>query len=193
MNLSAARFRQCIAGTLFVASTLAITATVANAASIRTGGVTSQPAGHHHYCNRGGRHCGGHADAGPAKMSPAKWAAVNSVNAKVNRSIKPVSDMESRGVPEYWANGGSQGDCEDYALKKRSLLLSRGFKPSQLPLVKTRLPHGEAHIVLVVRTTDGDFVLDNLRNDVRSYKKTGYRFLKMQSASNSSKWVNIRG
>lgn len=165
----------------------------AQAGNISTGGVTSQPAGHHDYCNRGGRHCGGHRDAGPAQMNASKWATVKSVNAQVNRAIKPMSDMQSRGVAEYWSNGGRTGDCEDYALKKRSILLSKGFKPSQLPLVKTRLRNGEAHIVLVVRTTEGDYVLDNLRNDVPLYKRTGYRFLKMQSASNSSQWVSIRG
>lgn len=187
--------RACkIAASAFLMSAMVFGSSVAaQASSIRTGGVTSQPAGHYHYCNRGGRHCGGHRDAGPAKMSSGKWAAIKSVNVRVNRSIKPMTDMQSRGVVEYWANGGRTGDCEDYALKKRSILLSKGFKPSQLPLVKVRLPNGEAHVVLLVRTDKGDFVLDNLRNDVRAYKKTGYRFLKMQSASNSSKWVSIRG
>lgn len=193
MSSIACRVRTIAASAIFVSAMVMGSSIAAQAGAIRTGAVTSQPAGHHDYCNRGGSHCGSHRDAGPAKMTTSKWATLKSVNASVNRSIKPMSDMQSRGVAEYWSNGGRTGDCEDYALKKRSILLSKGFKPSQLPLVKTRLPNGEAHIVLVVRTTQGDFVMDNLRNDVRSYTKTGYRFLKMQSASNSSQWVSIRG
>lgn len=194
MRLFPSRAGKFAASAIMTLSMVFASSVVAQAnSSIRAGGVTSQPAGHYHYCNRGGRHCGGHRDAGPAKMTNAKWSTLKSVNVRVNRSIKPMSDMQSRGVAEYWSNGGRSGDCEDYALKKRSILLSKGFKPSQLPLVKTRLRNGEAHIVLVVRTNQGDFVMDNLRNDVRPYKKTGYRFLKMQSASNSSTWVNIRG
>lgn len=166
--------------------------TSANAATIRTGNITSQPMGHHQYCARGGRHCGGHADAGPAKLTQKRLAALRSVNSRVNGAIRPATDQQIHGRVEYWTNGGAAGDCEDYALKKRSLLLSRGFHPSQLPLAKVRQRNGEAHIVLVVRTSEGDLVLDNLTDSIKPYRKTGHRFLKMQSGTNSSQWVRIR-
>ena len=165
----------------------------ANASSIRTGGVTSQPAGHFDYCRSGGKHCGAHRDAGPVAHSTSTMRTLASVTARVNASIKPVSDMQNHGRAEKWSNGGRKGDCEDFALKKRSILLSKGFHPSQLPLAKTRLRNGEAHIVLVVRTTQGDYVLDNLNNAVKPWRSSGLRFLKMQSSTNSSQWVSIRG
>jgi predicted transglutaminase-like cysteine proteinase len=43
-----------------------------------------------------------------------------------------------------------------------------------------------------VRTSKGDFVLDNLRDDVRSWEQTGYRFLKRQASNHTGRWVSIR-
>ena len=160
---------------------------------LRTGGATSVPAGHHFYCARGGRHCGAHRATGPAQMNRSKWARVQSVNTRVNRAIQPAHDMDVHGEADVWEIPRSVGDCEDYALLKRSKLLRAGFSPSQLPLVKARLPWGEAHVVLVVRTNEGDFVLDNLHNDIRPFHKTGYRFLKMQAPDDSSTWLRVTG
>ncbi len=160
---------------------------------LRTGGATSVPAGHHFYCARGGRHCGAHRAVGPAQMTDRQWARLQSVNAQVNRAIRPANDIDVHGEPDVWQIPRSVGDCEDYAMLKRSKLLRAGFAPSQLPLAKTRLPWGEAHVVLVVRTTQGDFVLDNLRNEIRPFHKTGYRFLKMQAPNNSSTWLRVTG
>lgn len=160
---------------------------------LRTGSATSVPAGHHFYCARGGRHCGPHRAVGPKQMSGAAWSRLQSINTHVNRAIRPAHDMDTHGEADVWQIPRSVGDCEDYALLKRSKLLRAGFAPSQLPLVKARLPWGEAHVVLVVRTTDGDFVLDNLRNEIRPFYETGYRFLKMQAPSDSSTWLRVTG
>ncbi len=172
---------------------LAGTSAAANAASLRFGGASSQPAGHHAYCRSGGHHCGSQKDAGPVAMTDARWAAVRSVNAAVNRSIRPVSDKVATGQSDHWKVGGKVGDCEDYALAKRSKLMAAGFKPSQLSLAKAKLSSGEAHIVLVLRTTKGDYALDNLRNEVRLWNRTGYRFQKATSPSNASVWLSVGG
>lgn len=160
---------------------------------LKTGGIAKTPAGHHHYCKRGGRHCGGQKAHAPMKMSSKMWSRLKSVNSQVNRAIKPATDMQTRGVEEHWEIPRSRGDCEDYSLLKRSKLLRAGFKPSQLSLAKVRQRNGQAHVVLVVRTNEGDFALDNLTNSVRLVSKTGHRFLSMQSATNASKWVSVRG
>ncbi|MEM0898768.1 MAG: transglutaminase-like cysteine peptidase [Pseudomonadota bacterium] len=177
---------------MFAALTLA-PLSQAHAFSLKQGGATSQPAGHFQFCKRGGRHCGSHKEAGPAKLTDARMNALNSVNRRVNGSIRAASDMVVHGVAEHWKEGGRSGDCEDFAMKKRSMLLGRGFHPSQLRLAKTRLRNGEAHIVLVVRTDKGDFVLDNLTNKVKPWRSTNMRFLKMQSFSNDNLWVRVRG
>jgi len=127
------------------------------------------------------------------KMTSKMWSRLKSVNAQVNRAIKPATDMQTRGVEEHWEIPKSRGDCEDYSLLKRSKLLRAGFKPSQLSLAKVRQRNGQAHVVLVARTNEGDFALDNLTNNVRLVSKTGHRFLAMQSATNASHWVSVRG
>lgn len=160
---------------------------------LKTGGVSKTPFGHYEYCKRGGRHCGSQSAVAPAKMSESRWAKVRLINTAVNKQIKPVLDINSRGVNEYWEIPKTQGDCEDFALLKRSRMMAAGFKGSQLPLTKVRLPNGQAHIVLVVRTNQGDYMLDNLSNRVQPVSKVRYRFLSMQASNNANNWLTIRG
>jgi len=44
--------------------------------------------------------------------------------------------------------------------------------------------HGEGHAILTVKTDEGDFVLDNLANDVHPWDATGYYFIKRRSQRN---------
>ncbi len=44
---------------------------------------------------------------------------------------------------------------------------------------------------MTVRTTDGDFVLDNLTDDVKIWFDTPYTFLKRQASFNTGRWVTI--
>jgi Bacterial transglutaminase-like cysteine proteinase BTLCP len=48
--------------------------------------------------------------------------------------------------------------------------------------------HGE---LLMVKTSAGDLVLDSLRDDVRMWMETDYRFVKRQSQTNQNVWVAI--
>ena len=49
----------------------------------------------------------------------------------------------------------------------------------------------EGHAVLTVKTDHGDYVLDNLTDDVKGWKQTGYRFVKRQSQTDMNTWVSI--
>ena len=51
--------------------------------------------------------------------------------------------------------------------------------------------HGDGHLILTVRTDRGDLILDNMREDVVTWERTGYRFVKRQSALNPNDWVAI--
>jgi predicted transglutaminase-like cysteine proteinase len=42
-----------------------------------------------------------------------------------------------------------------------------------------------------VRTKQGDYVLDNLNDEVLAWNATGYRFLKRQSSEHTGHWVTI--
>jgi predicted transglutaminase-like cysteine proteinase len=159
---------------------------------ISTGKETSKPYGHFNYCKSRPRECAKQAKAKPESLGGKRWSTMVAINVSVNKAIKPVSDVKKYGKTEVWAYGGSSGDCEDYALTKRRKLINAGFKPANLRLTMARLGNGEAHTVLVVRTEKGDYVLDNLRNDVRLWHAAGYRFLKMQDSVHAGSWLSIR-
>ena len=54
-----------------------------------------------------------------------------------------------------------------------------------------RQPNGDGHAVLTVRTSHGDFILDNLEPRVLAWTDTEYTYLKRQSERNSGAWVAI--
>ncbi|WP_395449071.1 transglutaminase-like cysteine peptidase [Aminobacter sp. UC22_36] len=159
-----------------------------------TGGLTSQPIGHYDFCRLNPAECSiKERDAGPAQMTGALWRKIVAVNIAVNAAIKPMNDIDIYGRDEVWTypdNG--EGDCEDYVLEKRRTLSREGVSLSDLLITVVRKPDGEGHAVLTVRTSKGDFVLDNLTDSVRQWDETGYNYLKRQSAENTGRWVTIR-
>ena len=106
--------------------------------------------------------------------TPKVRALMVAVNAQVNRSIRP---RRERG--DTWSLNPAYGDCDDYAMTKRHRLIRAGIPASALKVAVVRTRRGEGHAVLIVRTTAGDFALDNLRKTIVRRSQTGYRFLKL--------------
>lgn len=190
-----------VGNTLMVAAFLAAS-TFATAAipapakklAMQTGVITSQPIGHYEFCRKYKRECNVQtANPKPAALTKSGWRAVRGINASINHSIKPMTDMEIHGKDEVWSYPAKVGDCEDFVLAKRKALISRGFSPSSLLITVVRKPDGEGHAVLTLRTTEGDFILDNLNDSVRLWTQTPYRYLKRQATNNSGRWVTIQG
>jgi predicted transglutaminase-like cysteine proteinase len=157
---------------------------------LKTGKETSRPYGHVDYCTRNASDCRGRL--AKTQLPPAKLGMLNQVNATVNRAIKPLADKQAFGRKEYWTGRTRKGDCEDYALAKRAKLMGRGFHSSQLLLT---MGHNgrEAHTVLVVRTRDGDFVLDNLYDEVKPVRAARMSFRKIQSPDHGGRWLRVTG
>ncbi|HET7413850.1 MAG TPA: transglutaminase-like cysteine peptidase [Pararhizobium sp.] len=157
-----------------------------------TGGATSQPIGHYGFCKRFQEECQAHkADQHAPKLTEHGWDLVREVNSTVNRTIVPETDQDLYGKEEFWTYPQKAGDCEDYALLKQYMLEQRGFKPSDLLITVVRKPDGEGHAVLTVRTEQGDYVLDNLDDQVKPWTQTPYTYLKRQAENNSGRWVSI--
>ena len=106
--------------------------------------------------------------------TPKIRALLVSVNAQVNRSIKP---RRERG--DTWTINPAYGDCDDYAMTKRHRLIRAGIPASALKFAVVRTRRGEGHAVLIVKTTAGDFALDNIRRAIVRRHQTGYRFEKL--------------
>jgi predicted transglutaminase-like cysteine proteinase len=180
-----------VAMTAVFAMSTAATPAPANNVSMVTGASTSQPIGHYEFCQTHRSECGANRNAAVAEMSEAKWALVRSVNSMVNNTITPMTDKEIYGKDEVWAYPTTAGDCEDFALLKRRILIQRGFSPANLLMTVVRKPDGEGHAVLTLRTTQGDFILDNLASTVKPWFETSYSFIKRQSSYNAGRWVTI--
>lgn len=171
-----------------------LTGTSAEAASrfMQTGAVTSQPIGHYVFCQTHQDECSIKSTNTVApRVTEFGWDLVREVNAQVNHDIMPMTDQELYGRDEFWAYPTDAGDCEDYALLKRRILLSKGFSPADLLMTVVRKPDGEGHAVLTLRTSDGDYVLDNLDANVKLWSETPYRYLKRQASFNTGRWVTI--
>jgi predicted transglutaminase-like cysteine proteinase len=115
-----------------------------------------------------------------------------SVNRYVNETVKPMTDLEHWGVIEKWSYpDDGYGDCEDYVLLKRRLLIRAGWPREALLITVVRDRKDEGHAVLTVKTDRGEFILDNQAEDVLPWSETGYRFVKRQSQTNPNVWVSI--
>jgi len=123
-------------------------------------------------------------------LSPKAWADMVDVNAWVNQAIKPITDMEHWGVVERWNYpDDGYGDCEDYVLLKRRMLMQAGWPREALLITVVRDKKGDGHAVLTVKTDRGEFILDNQEPQILSWERTGYRFVKRQAQSDPNSWV----
>jgi predicted transglutaminase-like cysteine proteinase len=125
------------------------------------------------------------------QLTQERWQVLREINGFVNAKIRPATDMELYGVPEYWAIPTDAGDCEDYVLLKKRYLEGLGFPAETLLITVVIEEQGGGHAVLIVRTSAGDFVLDNRRNDIRRWSDTGYFFLKRQSQTDPLQWIAL--
>ncbi|HMA56340.1 MAG TPA: transglutaminase-like cysteine peptidase [Pseudolabrys sp.] len=123
-------------------------------------------------------------------LSPKAWADMVKVNAWVNDAIKPITDIEHWGTVERWSYpDDGYGDCEDYVLLKRRMLIQAGWPREALLITVVRDKKGDGHAVLTVKTDRGEFILDNQEPQVLAWDRTGYRFVKRQSQADPNTWV----
>ncbi|MFZ3360008.1 MAG: transglutaminase-like cysteine peptidase [Xanthobacteraceae bacterium] len=114
------------------------------------------------------------------------------VNLWVNSHVKPMTDMDHWGVVERWNYpDDGYGDCEDYVLAKRKMLMQQGWPREALLITVVRDRNGDGHAVLTVKTDKGEFILDNQTNDIVLWSETGYRFVKRQSQSDPNTWIAL--
>lgn len=124
-------------------------------------------------------------------MTERRFSELKSVNLTVNRSIVPQNDDPKVAGGDVWSLAPKAGDCEDYAITKRHELIARGWPSNALRLGIAYTAFGEGHMVLVVKTTSGDMVLDNRISAIRLWNQTGLRWAMLQSAANPAKWMAV--
>ena len=119
---------------------------------------------------------------------------LNKINTFVNSRIIARSDMAHNNTSDYWdVPKDNYGDCEDYALMKRKLLIEAGFSKGALLMTMVKLETGELHAVLTVITQHGDYILDNLSESISPWFNKPFKYLKRQSKHNQNIWTSLNG
>ena len=123
-------------------------------------------------------------------LTTKRRAELEKVNRKINRAISPKANKGGV-MTEEWLVAPREGDCNDYAVTKRHNLLSLGWPSRSLLLAEVIIPSGQHHLVLVVRTHEGDFVLDNLNENVHTVSQISYQWVRAQQPKNPRFWSSI--
>src|SRR5262245_34817879 len=119
-------------------------------------------------------------------INPETKHMLEAVNTAFNQSITPEEDRVHYGVHEYWTiPTDGYGDCDDYVLAKRNALIELGIPVSALRIAIVFTPRFVRHSVLIVATDHGNYVLDNLRDDIVTWDKTEYGWIKGQNPASS--------
>lgn len=140
------------------------------------------------FCLANRDQCEDNGGAEIVELTADRMEELRSVNSGINRAIHPMNDSLNK---DTWSVDVSAGDCEDYALTKRKHLLKLGWSSRALRIAVARTSSGEGHAVLVVKTTQGDLVLDNRTSTIREWRKSDLSWIKMQSGLNPKLWVNL--
>jgi predicted transglutaminase-like cysteine proteinase len=129
----------------------------------------------------------GHID-----LNEATLKLLDHVNRDVNAAINPMVKAYGSDIQDGWTISPAMGDCNDYAVTKRHELLQNGLPAQALRLSVVKTASGIGHLVLVVVTTKGDLVLDNLTETIRPWQNTDYHWLKIQSATDARFWYEVK-
>ena len=160
---------------------------------ISVGTSARAPIGWTDFCAQSPRECDGRPlEARDVVLSQKAWKDLVRINKWVNDSVKPMTDMDHWGVIERWSYpDDGYGDCEDYVLLKRRMLMQAGWPRQALLITVVRDKRGDGHAVLTVKTDKGEVILDNQNEDILLWSETGYRFVKRQSQSDPNVWVAL--
>ncbi len=160
---------------------------------MRAFGESTPPFGYVGFCSKNPSECTGGARK-PRRMSldKSRWKQLNKINRYVNRAVKPTTDQDLYKTVEKWAYPTKgAGDCEDYVLMKRKMLIDRGWPAESLLITVAIDKNNGGHAVLTAVTDRGDLILDNQEEGIQRWNRTPYRYHKRQSQFHPSVWVSL--
>ncbi|WP_224406186.1 transglutaminase-like cysteine peptidase [Afifella sp. IM 167] len=144
------------------------------------------PMGYVMFCVHNPSKCLSSSTTQLVRLTGDRLYALQAVNRFINHTVEPRHDRNDR--IDEWRIARTSGDCEDFALAKREKLIELGWPAAALRIAVTRMPDGQGHAVLIVRTSLGDLVLDNRRDRVEPWWQSDLRWAKIQSGKNPRTW-----
>jgi predicted transglutaminase-like cysteine proteinase len=177
-------------GAIIAIANLSIASASPSAASMQEGGYALAPFSFVKFCLDYPSDCPKSAGPRRVRLTSGRMAELSSVNRAVNASIRPRPDTSTL---RYWRLDVDAGDCNSFAVQKRHELIRRGWPAAALALTVAKTARGEGHLVVTVRTNQGDLVLDNLKSNIVPWQKAGYQWIMRQSEGNPQFWVELNG
>lgn len=116
------------------------------------------------------------------------------VKTEVERRVRFGTDLDTIGVSDLWGNAGETlargvGDDEDIAIVEMQALKAAGFHGNDLYLSIGRHKQRGAHVVLVARTPQGFYVLDQMEAAPVVANGRG-RFVPMITVGEGRSWIH---
>lgn len=143
------------------------------------------------FCAQNPAECRDNNGVSVVSLTDDEMLQLKDVNTSVNRTIIGRNDPGNELNGDVWKVNVRSGDCEDFALTKRSKLISMGWSSRALRIATAYTPSGEGHAVLVVRTDQGDLVLDNRKSSIKNWRDTDLRWDKIQSGTDPYVWYQL--
>lgn len=139
--------------------------------------------------------------AGPIILTPERRAELMKINGQVNQGVEWIPPAKELVEPWHILIGpdghpAGRGDCCSIAATKREMLLKTNRWPAGCLLFAEveppEYPH-QRHMIVVVRTTAGDIVLDNITpGQVPIWHVRNYKWLRVQSPTTPHAWMTVK-
>ena len=128
------------AGCLAAAIVVAAPAAADDLLFINVGDQARPPIGWVEFCRHRSWECNvAPSAARDAVLTQKSWKELVRINRLVNTRIRPMTDLDHYGVVEKWAYpDDGYGDCEDYVLLKRRMLMEAGWPREALLITVVR-------------------------------------------------------
>jgi len=135
------------------------------------------------------------------KLTYFKFIWLTIINLYFNLKIRYKKDIDKYHRTEYWTKANNEGDCEDHAIAKMVYLIKHNknneFNSRNLCLAECitenektgKVGYGGYHIVLVLFTNKGNFVMDNRNMFLAVFEKLRYVFIKI-TYNGSWRYIN---
>lgn len=131
--------------------------------------------------------------AGAANLDPV--AKLRMVQQEISQRVHWSHDLDNMGVADFWANAGEtlrrgSGDAEDIAIAKMQVLKAAGFDPKDLYISVGRHSSRGAHILLLARTANGFFALDDKDGMIPAAQNA--KFTPIMTLGQGMSWIHGR-
>jgi predicted transglutaminase-like cysteine proteinase len=143
------------------------------------------------FCAQNPAECRDNGGSAVVTLTDRGMLELQNVNNAVNRTMVGRNDPRNELNGDVWRVNVRRGDCEDFALTKRSRLIATGWSSRALRIATAHTPAGEGHAVLVARTDKGDLVLDNRQSSIEVWRDTDLRWEKIQSGTDPYVWYRL--